>query len=105
MTETMANGYSSESTQQDLSNGYQHDRVSIVFKDFCIFLPWTKVASSLEGLTLSCPAAAADSFRGSKISHPICIIRVRLNKNSNIVKSKPNIHGGLVKCSALLGDP
>ena len=46
----MANGYSSESTQRELSNGYQHDRVSMVFKDFCIFLPWTKVASALEGL-------------------------------------------------------
>ena len=50
MTETMANGYSSESTQRDLSNGYQHNRVSMVFKDFCIFLPWMKVASALEGL-------------------------------------------------------
>ena len=27
MTETLANGYSSKSTQQELFNGYQHDRV------------------------------------------------------------------------------
>ena len=27
MTETLANGYSSESTHQELSNEYQHDRV------------------------------------------------------------------------------
>ena len=27
MTETLAHGYSSESTQQELSNEYQHDRV------------------------------------------------------------------------------
>ena len=27
MTETVANGYSSESTQQELSNEYQHDKV------------------------------------------------------------------------------
>ena len=27
MTENLANGYSSESTQQELSNEYQHDRV------------------------------------------------------------------------------
>ena len=27
MTETLANGYSSESTPQELSNEYQHDRV------------------------------------------------------------------------------
>ena len=27
MTETLANGYSSESTRRELSNEYQHDRV------------------------------------------------------------------------------
>ena len=27
MTETLANGYSSESSQGELSNEYQHDRV------------------------------------------------------------------------------
>ena len=32
MTETLAYGYSSESTQQALSNEYQHDRVQMVFK-------------------------------------------------------------------------
>ena len=32
MTETLANGYSSESTQQEHSNEYQHDRVEMVFK-------------------------------------------------------------------------
>ena len=31
MIETLANGYSSESTQQKLSNEYQHDRVMMVF--------------------------------------------------------------------------
>ena len=32
-TETMAKGYSSESTQQELSNEYQDDRVSMFFKN------------------------------------------------------------------------
>ena len=31
MTETLANGYSSESTQQELSNEYKHDRVKMIF--------------------------------------------------------------------------
>ena len=53
MTETLANRYSSESTQQDLSNGYQHDRVWMLFKDFCIFVLLTKIASALEGLRFS----------------------------------------------------
>ena len=52
MTETLANGYSFESTQQEPSNEYQHDMVSMVFKDFRVPVLWTNVASALEGLTL-----------------------------------------------------
>ena len=50
MTETLANGYSSESTQGELSNEYQLDRVWMFFKNLCIFVLWMKVASALEGL-------------------------------------------------------
>ena len=32
MAETLANGYSSESTQRELSNEFQHDMVKMVFK-------------------------------------------------------------------------
>ena len=53
MTETTANGYSSESTRQELSNEYQHNRVKMVFKNLCIFVHWTKVASALEELRVS----------------------------------------------------
>ena len=38
MTETLAYGYLSVSTQQELFNEYQHDRVSIVFTIFLAFL-------------------------------------------------------------------
>ena len=51
MTETLAHGYSSESAQRVLSNEYQHDRVKMFFKNVCIHMLWTKVASALEGLT------------------------------------------------------
>ena len=51
MTETLANGYSFESTRRELSNEYQHDRVQIVFKNLCVLELWMKVASALEGLT------------------------------------------------------
>ena len=47
-----ANGYSSESAQQELSNEYQHDRVQLVFKNIRVFVLWTKVASALEGLNM-----------------------------------------------------
>ena len=51
MTETLANGYSSESTQRELSNEYQHDRDKMVFKNLCVLMLWTKVASILKGLS------------------------------------------------------
>ena len=50
MTQTLANGYSSESTQLELFNEYQDDRVQMVFRKLCILVLWTKVASALEGL-------------------------------------------------------
>ena len=50
MTETLAHGYSSESTQQKLSNEYQCDRVQVVIKNLYFLVLWTKVASALEGL-------------------------------------------------------
>ena len=48
MIETLANGYSSDSTQQELSNEYQHDRVKMVFKNLCILVIWTKVALAFD---------------------------------------------------------
>ena len=37
MTETLANGYSSESTPRELSNEYQHDGFEMIFIIFCFF--------------------------------------------------------------------
>ena len=50
MTKTLANGYSYESAQQELSNEYQHDRVQMVIKDLCVIVLGMKIASALEGL-------------------------------------------------------
>ena len=50
MTEPLAHGYSSESTQRELPNEYQHDSVYVVFKDLCVLVLWTEVASAMEGL-------------------------------------------------------
>ena len=49
----MANGYSSESTQRELSNEYQLDRFLDGFQHFLHFFPWVKVASALQGLRTS----------------------------------------------------
>ena len=53
MSETLVNGYSSESTQRELSNEYQHDRVQVFFKNLCVLVLLTKVDSALEGLSTS----------------------------------------------------
>ena len=50
MTKIMAYGYSHESTQRELSNEYQDDRVKMDLRNICIMVLWTKVAPALEGL-------------------------------------------------------
>ena len=62
ITETLANGYSSEITQRELSDEYQHDSwLQMVFKNLCILKLRMKEASALEGLNClwhmaTCPA-------------------------------------------------
>ena len=58
MTETLANGYSNESTHRQLFNEYQHDRVLMVFKQLCVSVLQMNVASALEGLRVNWPMAA-----------------------------------------------
>ena len=43
MTEILSYGYSSESTQRELSNEYKYDRVQIIFKNLCVLVLGTKV--------------------------------------------------------------
>ena len=50
MPKNLAHGHSSDSTQRELSSEYQHDRVLMVFKNLCVLVLWTKVASALEEL-------------------------------------------------------
>ena len=68
MAETLAHGYSSESTQRELSNKYQHDRVSMVFKNLCILVLWMKVASALGGLTAPCTLIYPGEYIPSNIT-------------------------------------
>ena len=63
LTETLANGYSSESTEsteRELSNEYQHDGVWMIFIIFCVLVNLTKVTSALEGLSIHYDAAWTD---------------------------------------------
>ena len=73
MTETLAHGYSYESTQQELSDGYQHDRVSMVFISLCILVLGTKVSSALERLICSAIHKKHASIYGDNIK-AICHI-------------------------------
>ena len=50
MIETMANGYSSEGTQRELSNEYPHDRVKKIFMILFVLVHWKKVTSALKEL-------------------------------------------------------
>ena len=50
MTETLANGFSYESAQRELSNEYQYDRVQMIFKFFYVLAHYKKVVSALKGL-------------------------------------------------------
>ena len=49
ITETLANGYSSESNQRELSNEYQHYRVFMDFRNLCVLVLWTKAGFDLSG--------------------------------------------------------
>ena len=49
-TETLSHGYSSESTQHELFNEYQHDKVLMVFENPCVLMLWTKVAENNFGI-------------------------------------------------------
>ena len=51
--------YSSESSQQEPSNEYQHNRV---FKNLCIFVLWMKVALALEVLNPIVPAVSKTAW-------------------------------------------
>ena len=51
MTETLANRYSSDRAQQELSNEYHHDRVWMDFKHLSDFISCVKIAAALKGLT------------------------------------------------------
>ena len=51
MTENMANGYSSDRIQRELSNENQHDRVKMTFMIYCFFVHLMKVTSAADGLS------------------------------------------------------
>ena len=52
MFETLSHGYSSQSTQRELINECQHDRVK-GFKNVCILVIWTLECEDLEESSLS----------------------------------------------------
>ena len=52
MTETLGHRYSSESTQRELSNEYQQDRVKMVHKIFSLLMLQTEIALALRNLAI-----------------------------------------------------
>ena len=47
MTETLSNGYSSESISRELSNEYQHDQGGMAFENLCVLVLRTTVLLAL----------------------------------------------------------
>ena len=80
MTGTQAQRYSSERAQRELFNEYQHDKVYMVFKRFCIVVLWTKEASALEGLNIGCLDHLFLLFQ-IKDDELIVLLELFLNKN------------------------
>ena len=75
MTETLANGYPSESTQRELSYEYPHDLVMMIFIIICFFVHWTKINSAANSLrVLSCfEDSVANWCDNATVGHPrIC---------------------------------
>ena len=55
MAETLANGYSSESTWRELSNEYQEDRVYVIFKNLCFLVSVWPQALSIGWVNFTIP--------------------------------------------------
>ena len=52
ITETLGDRYSSDSTEEELSNEYQHGRVCMAFRQFSVLLSCIKEAAAFKGLNL-----------------------------------------------------
>ena len=85
MVETLANGYSSKSSQHKLSNEYQHDRVLTVFKNVWVLVLLMKVRMSGECLenVWPCYVLRGRRFREEFMEVFCC----------NFVKHKGNVKG------------
>ena len=59
--ETLAHGYSSDSTQRELSNEYQHGKVWMVLKSLCVLVLWMKIILAFEGLGCSSVLSTVDA--------------------------------------------
>ena len=77
MTETLTRAYvySFESSQRELFNEYQHDRVQMVFKNLWALLLLIEIALEWEGLMVSEPQHRSTSGNKS----------IQLNKSLSIV--------------------
>ena len=94
MTQTLPHGYSSERTERELSDEYQHDRLKMDFKNTCVLVLCMKLALALGGLSLPviCPLyqlskasnkmfILMDLLKSSNSTYFIYIIRFKLSVN------------------------
>ena len=95
ITVTLANGYSFESTQRELSNEYQHDRVWMVFKDFYVFVLRTKVASAWGGSKANAPCVQPYIFKSNLTLPMLRLLSSKVQGHKVFWKTSNPYHVGI----------
>ena len=62
MAETLANGYSSESTQQGISNGYQHDNFQEVLRPCALDESRLSIGRVKDNTSINSPINSFNNF-------------------------------------------
>ena len=77
MTETLAHGYSSDSSQQELSNEYQYDRVRTYFHNFLLLCALDKSKLSIRRVKLRTPGPEKE--KGKMLGNKSCLFQQELS--------------------------
>ena len=87
ISETLTHRYSFVSSQQELSYEYRHCRIKMTFNCFCDLVPWKKVASVSEGLSLH--VAYMNDLIVMKAGEDMLLIMVSLSCYVSCYQSPP----------------
>ena len=83
MTEALARGCSSDSTQREPSNEFQHDRISMVFRNLCVLCAFDESSLSIGSVKRKA-ASIAEPSNSLRIDCSLCL-GTATNWGSNFV--------------------